>query len=245
MARGESARARQQAYYRDAAASYRASHEIIGSPHDRSLQFIARVLPSIGAQSLLDVGAGAGRALRFFSSRFSHLRLAGVEPVPEMIDEAERSGVPAGTIRLGDGANLPFDRGAFDVVTAFGVLHHVPDPSLVVRELTRVARKAIFLSDSNRFGQGRGIARFAKLALDATGLWPTFEFLRTRGRGYHESAGDGVFYSYSIFHSLGLLREFAPELLFVEVENARTPAGPWSDPLCNAATLLVGAIKQD
>jgi ubiquinone/menaquinone biosynthesis C-methylase UbiE len=52
---------------------------------------------------------------------------------------------------------------SIDAAFECGVLHHVAEPSHVVGEMMRVARKAIFLSDSNRFGQGRLIARILKL----------------------------------------------------------------------------------
>jgi hypothetical protein len=44
--------------------------------------------------------------------------------------------------------------GAFDVVTAFAVLHHVRRHGRVISEMLRVARRAIFISDTNNYGRG-------------------------------------------------------------------------------------------
>ena len=59
---------------------------------------------------------------------------------------------------------------ALDAVCAFGVMHHVKRPAIVVGEMMRVARRAIFISDSNRFGQGSMPARRVKLLLWRFGL---------------------------------------------------------------------------
>jgi hypothetical protein len=50
--------------------------------------------------------------------------------------------------------------------------------------MLRVAKRAVFLSDSNRFGQGSLPARLLKLALYKIGLWGAFNYLSTFGKGY-------------------------------------------------------------
>ena len=71
---------------------------------------------------------------------------------------------------LGSGLQLPFPDASFDAVCEFGVLHHVEHPNAVVREMLRVSKTAIFLSDTNRFGRGRLFARLVKLALWKLGI---------------------------------------------------------------------------
>jgi hypothetical protein len=78
-------------------------------------------------------------------------------------------------------------------------LHHMPSPGLAIAEMIRVARKAIFLCDSNNFGQGGKFSRYLKHAINALGLWPVANLVKTKGRGYTFSDGDGVMYSYSVF----------------------------------------------
>jgi SAM-dependent methyltransferase len=52
----------------------------------------------------------------------------------------------------GDARRLPFRDGSFDVVTASLFLHHFDEPELadVLRELRRLARRAIVVSDLER-----------------------------------------------------------------------------------------------
>src|SRR5262249_19254889 len=61
----------------------------------------------------------------------------------------------------------------------FAILHHVAQPRAIVKEMLRVARKAVIISDCNRFGQGDALARFAKLAMYMTGTWKLFDWART------------------------------------------------------------------
>src|SRR5205823_8014355 len=99
----------------------------------------------------------------------------------------------------GDAMRLAFADGSFDLVCEFGVLHHIPRPELAISEMLRVANKAIFVSDSNNFGQGGKFSRFLKQAINELGLWPAANLIKTKGRGYTLSAGDGLSYSYSVF----------------------------------------------
>jgi ubiquinone/menaquinone biosynthesis C-methylase UbiE len=233
----------QREYYARTAGEYGAMHSGEGSAHDLALKTLAGILPTLDVTTLLDVGCGTGRALSFFQDRMPQLALQGIEPVAELAREAELRGVRAGTIHVGDGKQLPFADESFDVVTSFGVLHHVRRPELVLNEMLRVARRAVFISDSNRFGQGRPAARYLKLALHAARLWSTFDFIRTRGRGYMLSEGDGLYYSYSVFDSMALLRARSKRIMTVELECAPPVRGIWSSSISNATTLLVGAIK--
>jgi SAM-dependent methyltransferase len=233
----------QRAYYSSTAGAYAAAHESDNPECEEALQLLLGLLPTWGAESLLDVGSGTGRVLRYFQDHAPGVRLAGLEPVAELIASAEAAGLAPGTIQQGSGLELPFAAASWDVVTAFGVLHHVAEPARVIAEMLRVARKAVVISDSNRFAQGRPLARYTKLALSAAGLWPLYNRLRTRGKGYQVSKGDGVYWSYSVFDSMSQLRAHSRRLLTLEVEPAKQPAGPWSLPLLNAPSLLVAAIK--
>jgi hypothetical protein len=100
------------------------------------------------------------------------------------------------------------------------VLHHVPDPRPVVAEMLRVARRAVFIADSNNFGQGPRPARLAKQLLHACGLWPLANLVKTRGRGYIVTEGDGVSYSYSVFSSLPQIRAACDEVHFLNLSNS-------------------------
>jgi len=81
--------------------------------------------------------------------------------------------------------------------------------------MTRVARFGVMISDTNRFGQGSTGAGGLKLIIYRMGLWAAFERFRTSGRGYMESYGDGIFYSYSIFDSMSQLQAWADRVFVV------------------------------
>ena len=102
---------------------------------------------------------------------------------------------------------LAFPDDAFDLVCEFATLHHVPEPGKAVSEMLRVARKAIFISDNNNFGQGSWVARLTKQLINAAGLWPIADLIKTRGKGYTISEGDGLFYSYSVFNDYKQIAE--------------------------------------
>jgi ubiquinone/menaquinone biosynthesis C-methylase UbiE len=212
---------RQQEYYTETASDYDSMHVQPGDEHFVALEYVSALLRVVRAQSVLDVGSGTGRAVRFLRTQWPDLRIEGIEPVTELRSQARQLGT---VLHAGSGDDLPFHDDSFDVVVSFGVLHHVPDPAPVVREMSRVARCGVMISDTNRFGQGSVIAGKLKQAVHWVGLWPAFEQLRTRGRGYLESAGDGIFYSYSIFDSVSQLRPWA-DRLFVIPTMAQKP-GP-------------------
>ena len=203
---------RQQDYYAKMASAYESMHVQPGDEHYIALEYVAALLPVVRAKTVLDVGSGTGRAIRFLRQRCPDLQIEGVEPVGELREQAQ---APKTVIHDASGEDLPFHDGSFDVVIAFGLLHHVPDPAPVVTEMTRVARSGVMISDANRFGQGSTGAGMLKFAIHRTGLWPAFERFRTRGRGYMESEGDGIFYSYSIFDSMPQLQAWADRVFVI------------------------------
>jgi hypothetical protein len=95
---------------------------------------------------------------------------------------------------------LGFGDGSFDLVCEFGALHHIPRPAVAVSEMIRVAEKAIFISDANNFGQGGRLFRLLKQVINSMGLWPLADRIKTRGKGYTLTKGDGLAYSYSVFN---------------------------------------------
>lgn len=108
----------------------------------------------------------------------------------------------------GDAMSLSFPDRSFDLVCEFGALHHIPLPSKAISEMLRVARKAIFISDSNNFGQGGTLSRLAKQGLNSLGLWPVANLIKTKGKRYTISKEDGLAYSYSVFNDYDQIAKF-------------------------------------
>src|SRR5262245_50089457 len=120
----------QQKYYTDTAAQFDAMHGG-EEEHNTALKYIRGFMAQLELSTVLDVGAGTGRALKYFLGKGIDAR--GVEPVPALVQQAvEKNGVPADRITVHKGEVLPFPDRTFDAVCETGVLHHVPRPNDVV-----------------------------------------------------------------------------------------------------------------
>lgn len=99
--------------------------------------------------SVLDVGAGSGELLRSLTRQIEGAFLVGVE----LNAEAARTIRGAGLNSLrADAMKLPFADDSFDYVFCSLFLHHLDDgPAMtMLGEMSRVARKRIFVIDLNR-----------------------------------------------------------------------------------------------
>jgi SAM-dependent methyltransferase len=85
----------------------------------------------------LDVGCGTG-ALAGRLSR-SGFTVTGIDPSQGMLDVMAESEPEVKGVR-GDGAELPFEDGSFDVALTVAALHHIADPDAVRRTLVEMAR---------------------------------------------------------------------------------------------------------
>ena len=115
--------------------------------HDGAMALKALALPADA--KVLDVGTGAGKFAIFLALQ-GHDVLTG-EPATDTshyagkdwADNAEKVGVRE-KIRFEafDASEMPYDKGAFDAVFFFGVLHHVDEGAreAVLRESLRVAK---------------------------------------------------------------------------------------------------------
>ena len=108
--------------------------------------------------SVLDVGAGSGAMLceiaRLAKKGKIKFNLCGLElnaPSAQMI-AALRKDFPTIEAVRGDALQLPFADGAFDYAICSLFTHHLTDESVaaVLREMRRVARRKIFVSDLHR-----------------------------------------------------------------------------------------------
>jgi SAM-dependent methyltransferase len=230
--------AKQQAYYQETAVDYQRMHVNEGDEHYRALSYIAAMSDLWNISSFLDVGSGTGRAVQFLHERGFHVR--GIEPVKALIEQANP--IVREIIQCGRGESLPYPDASFDAVCEFGVLHHVRRPELVIQEMLRVARKAVFLSDANRFGQGRSSVRILKLLLSKAGLWPLANLIKTQGKVYSYSQGDGIFYSYSVYDSLSQVTNWAEDAYVLPLMPQTS--GSWYQPLLSSEQVLLCAFRQ-
>jgi SAM-dependent methyltransferase len=84
---------------------------------------------------ILDVGCGTGANLKMLSE-FGDAE--GVDVSPDAIDFCHERGLTG--VKLGAAEELPYDSGAFDLVTALDVVEHLDDDVGGLREMRRVLR---------------------------------------------------------------------------------------------------------
>jgi SAM-dependent methyltransferase len=195
----------QREYYAATARMYDEMHLGECDEHGFALAYMIAAADHLGVRSILDIGSGTGRALLKVKEKLPAVRVVGVEPSAELRNVGYNKGLSPTELVNGDAMNLSFGDGSFELVCEFGALHHMPRPAAAVSEMIRVAQKAIFISDSNNFGQGGKLLRFLKQAINSIGLWPLADWIKTKGRGYTLSEGDGLAYSYSVFNDYRLI----------------------------------------
>ncbi|MEU4346288.1 class I SAM-dependent methyltransferase [Streptomyces sp. NPDC023838] len=105
----------------------------------------AAAVAELGLQpgaAVLDAGCGTGRALPLLREAVGPGgAVLGVDLTPEMLEAAVRAGRDrVGWLALGDVARLPLRTGAFDAVFGAGLISHLPEPKVNLRELARVVR---------------------------------------------------------------------------------------------------------
>lgn len=88
--------------------------------------------PWVGRGRLLDVGCGSGKFLRQMGA--VGWTLAGIEVDAEA---AARAREVTPDVFVGDPAEAPFAPGSFDLITAFHVIEHLPDPLGALRNMVR------------------------------------------------------------------------------------------------------------
>lgn len=228
----------QRRYYAATADRYDADHVHPHDAHFVALSHMSGLASGLELTSVLDVGSGTGRAAVYLKRRHPQMQVTGLEPVIDLLRNSDTS-VGANFV-CGSGSSLPFPDDSFDAVCATGLLHHVPVPSIVVHEMIRVARRVVMISDANRFGQGRPVARVAKLAISRFGFWPIYMKIRTGGKGYQYSEGDGIFYSYSIYDSAPTLDKWADRTFVIPTSTCLR--GGYK-PLLSAPGALLVAIR--
>jgi ubiquinone/menaquinone biosynthesis C-methylase UbiE len=233
----------QRRYYADTAARYDSMHAHEGSTDPSIIKFVIALMRMLEIRSILDVGTATGSGMRQLKKALPGSFVCGVEPVAALLEQAMQSeSTSSGPIVRATGEALPFRDASFDAVCEFSILHHAANPNAVVNEMLRVAKKAVFICDSNRFGQGSRTARLIKLALYKFKLWNTYNHLRTGGKGYMITEGDGLAYSYSVYDSFELLAGWADRLILIPSTDGKCTS--WLHPLLNSAGVLVCAVKE-
>lgn len=113
---------------------------------------LKRLAEETGGKRLLDIGCGTGFMLTLAAPFFDEVY--GLDITPAMLDLAKikisEEGLNNVKLVLAPSEKLPFDDSYFDVVTAYGVLHHLPYLARTFRESRRVMKPGgVFYSDED------------------------------------------------------------------------------------------------
>jgi SAM-dependent methyltransferase len=97
-----------------------------------------RHLAGVQHRRILGLGSASGEELRPVLPVAS--RVVIVEPSDAFVRQ-EIDGVPVTYVKPRPDGVLPFEDGSFDLVTCFSALHHIPNVTAVVREVSRCMSK--------------------------------------------------------------------------------------------------------
>ena len=104
----------------------------------RIIQFLVeRILPTLDEPNprILDVGCGTGANLKML---VDYGRAEGVDISPQAVDFCRERGLDS--VKLGAIEDLPYEDGAFELVTALDVVEHLDDDVAGLCEMRRVLR---------------------------------------------------------------------------------------------------------
>lgn len=135
------------------AAGYDASNyrkHTSGNPAQRLLiarfhRQIADRIAAMAPESFLDAGCGEGFVAKMLQERLPGLRLTGFDFDPAAVELAQAAN-PGAEFTTASIFEIPYPDRSFDVAGCFEVLEHQTDPLPALRELARVAKRAVIVS---------------------------------------------------------------------------------------------------
>ena len=231
----------QRSYYTGTAQQYDALRD--GEPeHVIALYWLLAVIDFLGLCSVLDVGAGTGRILQMLQQQRPRVKAIGIEPVAALRLQGHEKGILPETLIAGDGNDLQFAAASFDIVTAFGVMHHVRHPGKIIAEMLRVAECAVFISDTNSYAHGGCILRGIKRISHVAHLWDALNFVKTRGKMYRYVEEDGIVFAFDILAAYHQVRRACDSVYLLSTDPLASRQQ--ANPFVGAGHLAILGVKE-
>lgn len=126
---------------------YGSSNPLVRRLMARFEHAVAQLIERAAPESILDVGCGEGVLTFKLAEQQEDATVVGLD-LPDPTLEAHWRSKQRPNLRFlgGTAEALPFERDAFDLVTAIETLEHLPEPDRALREMTRVARRHLLVS---------------------------------------------------------------------------------------------------
>jgi SAM-dependent methyltransferase len=148
-------------------------HPVVEFFARQRIDYVGRCIDLTKVRSAFDVGCGDGFATHYFAEIIP--RVEGGDISELML---EHNPIDRESLKVIDAEDLDLPDGAYDLVYLWEVLHHLKDPALAVREMSRVSKRYVVIFEPNRanvlqflFGllnpQERGTLRSSKAYLQA------------------------------------------------------------------------------
>ena len=111
----------QQEYYKKTANNYDSMHGVDADDdeHTFALYQLLGLLDYLNINSILDVGSGTGRTIKFFNDKKKGIKIVGIEPVQELREIGYKNGISKNQLINGDALNIDFPDNSFDLVCEF------------------------------------------------------------------------------------------------------------------------------
>lgn len=157
---------------------------------ERKLDAQLEISNAPSGSTILDVGCGTGMQLRWLLKR--GFKPTGVDLSSGLIGKLREKLTKEGIgdkieLKQSDAENIQYPDNSFDQVTGTAILHHVPNPALVVKEMARVVRKGkwVTIAEPNIINPWILINVFRYWKIDKGALKSTVSNLKK----YFEKAG--------------------------------------------------------
>lgn len=128
------------------------------------IHIFSKYLPHEGM--ILEAGCGIGSVCCYLSKK-TNAKIVGLDTSSEALRLIAKGVDKNGEFIRGDVRKLPFRDYSFDLVVSLGVIEHLDNPKIAVREMERVLKKEgiLFLSTPNAHCYPHRVIRFFKKIL--------------------------------------------------------------------------------